>query len=134
MRPLKLSPLLQLNIREIDDQHQQLIDMINKTQDILDHQEDPISLVQVLNQLRELTIQHFTTEELLMTKYGYPDLKNHKSQHDISVQRTFDFDGTALMDDPSAAHALLKLLRSWLLTHISEDAEMAKFLRQNGAE
>ncbi|OMH39724.1 bacteriohemerythrin [Motiliproteus sp. MSK22-1] len=134
MRPLKLTPLLQLNIRVIDDQHQQLIDMINQTQDILNHQEDPVALVQILNQLRELTILHFTTEELLMKKYAYPDLKNHKSQHDISAQKTFDFDGAALMDDPSAAHSLLSLLRSWLLTHISEDAEMAKFLREKGAE
>ena len=134
MRPLKLDPLLCLNIKEIDDQHQQMIDLINETQQLIDSQDDPAGLLTVLGRLQDLTLQHFTTEEVLMMQYGYPGLQSHKRMHDLSVERTFDFDGSSLQEDPEAAKALLKLLREWLLSHIHEDLEMAEYLRDKGVK
>lgn len=134
MRPLRLEPSLTLGIQAIDEQHGELVDLINQTQALIDAGGEPGELVQVLNRLRELSVEHFSTEEVLMLTHGYADARQHKKLHDLSVERTFDFDAARLVDDPQAPGALLALLREWLLAHIHADRELAEFLKSRGVE
>lgn len=132
MRPLRLEPSLFLGIPPIDRQHGELVAMINETQEILEQERDGNDLVQILNRLNALCIEHFTTEEGLMREADYPGLSQHKQMHDGSLERAFDFDSARLGRDPQAGRDLLQLLRDWLLAHIHADREMAGFLKARG--
>ncbi len=132
MRPLRFEPFLRLGISQIDQQHEELVEMINETQNIVLNHRDPADLIPILNRMNDFAIRHFTTEEELMREFSYPGLADHKQQHDISLTRAFGFDGTLLVSDPDAGTALLELLRDWLLEHIEADTEMVEFLKQQG--
>lgn len=132
MRELRLEPSLKVGVEVIDQEHQAIVDLINETQQVIDSGEPQTDLVHVLNRLSDMTVQHFTTEEVLMLETGYPDLHQHKKLHDISIHRTFEFDASRLTTEPDAGKELLELLRDWLLSHIHADREMAQFLREQG--
>jgi len=59
----------------LDDQHRQLIDLVNK----LDSDAD---LDEVLEGLRRYCETHFQTEEDLLATAAYPGLKEHRKMHD----------------------------------------------------
>ncbi len=129
MRPLRIESALKLSVAEIDDQHQELVDLANQTQVILDDGDHPVSLIRILDQFNELSIRHFTTEEMLMKDAGYPNYQAHKLMHDALIEKTFGFDASSLLDDVQAGKDLVSLMREWLLGHIDADREMAAYLK-----
>ncbi len=133
METLELDPSLLLGVKEIDEQHKELVDLINHSRAILQSDQDLTELAQIFHRLEQLIIHHFSAEELLMVKYKYPGLQHHKEMHDISVRRTFDLDVSHITSDPKVGEALVNQLSEWLFKHIKEDADMVSYLKKQGA-
>ncbi|MCW8885528.1 MAG: hemerythrin family protein [Motiliproteus sp.] len=131
MRPLRIESALKLSISEVDGQHQELVNLLEQTQQVLDQDLPRVRLIRILDQFNELNIRHFATEELLMQEAGYPEFEAHKRMHDALIEKTFSFDATSLIDDESAGRELVALMREWLLSHMAEDREMGRYLKQN---
>ncbi len=129
MRALRIESALKLSIEDIDQQHQELVDLVNKTQAIIDDGVHPVMLIQALDRFNELSIRHFSTEEELMTDSAYPLYEEHKQQHDRLFEKTFSFDAKSLLDDAQAGKELVSLMREWLLGHIEADRELAEHLK-----
>ncbi len=81
---------------EIDNQHKVLVDLINKLEDIYENRNNYKDfegmLDKVMVELKNYTILHFSTEEVLMQMFTYGDFETHKQSHDhfislISEQR-----------------------------------------------
>ncbi|MEH6627376.1 MAG: hemerythrin family protein [Motiliproteus sp.] len=133
MEVLELDPSLLLGVKEIDEQHKELVDLINHSREILQSDQDLTELAQIFHRLEQLVIHHFSAEELLMVKYKYPGLKHHKEMHDISVNSIFDLDVSHIASDPSVGTALVDQLSEWLFNHIKEDVDMVTYLKSKGA-
>ena len=66
----------------IDSQHKELIDRIAEFVRVCENGEGKVNAIKMLDYLDEYTDFHFTAEEELQKKAGYPDYDNHHKKHE----------------------------------------------------
>jgi hemerythrin-like metal-binding protein len=71
-----------LNIPIIDNQHQELVDLLNQTSYLVFNKTEESTVIKLLNELIEKTVVHFSTEEELIHKHcSKEDADIHILQH-----------------------------------------------------
>ena len=122
-----------VNVREIDEQHKAMLELVNNIHCAVEARIDKNDLIELLDQLVEFTREHFSTEEQLMKKHDYPDLVKHHKEHRLLLQYLVD-----LVDAVSGGKRLTfysdyDVSTDWALTHISEhDQDLGIFLNSKG--
>ncbi len=126
---------IELGVDRIDNQHKELIALINKVFDACSLGEGKQTVGDALNFAVSYTLVHFKSEEDLMRERNYPEYVNHKPLHeefirDISALKSeFDKAGPTI----SIVLKLNRLLVDWLIKHIkTEDRKIANFLKSRG--
>ena len=112
----------------IDQQHKQIIEMINDLYRATQLKDDRQVLKPILRELVQYTIQHFENEEKLMRECNYPGLADHKVLHDRMRQRT-----VGLSDNVASitGRDLLGFLKEWWCNHIQDhDKKYAPYLKK----
>ena len=66
-----------INVVEIDEQHKELLDRVNRLHAGVEAQIDKQNLHQLVEDLYEYASFHFAFEEKLMKKYGMDRIKKH---------------------------------------------------------
>jgi hemerythrin len=111
----------------LDAQHKQILSIINDLYNAMDAGKEADVLKGLMDRLAQYTLSHFQHEERLMTEFGYPDLVNHKAEHDKMRRRTRDLSAHL---DLVTARDLLRILKEWWTGHIqAEDLCYIPFLR-----
>ncbi|MBU0621417.1 MAG: bacteriohemerythrin [Gammaproteobacteria bacterium] len=119
-----------VGIEEMDEQHRNLVYLVNRLSDALKHGESKESTMLMLDELLVATTHHFETESRYMTLHRYPDQKAHEEEHARLVNEALQMkeqfmDGRELLAKQS--------LKDWLLGHILySDKKLAAYLRKQG--
>ena len=122
-------------IDRIDDDHKNLIMLINEVHRLFVYGSQDHDYADVLNSLCTYVASHFAYEETWMSENGYPNRKEHLLEHQRfsmkvseSVEGVKNGTGRLSLD-------LLSFLRVWLLTHIAvHDADLGAFSRQKSGQ
>lgn len=119
-----------VGIDSIDEQHMQLIMVIN---DLIDHanaETVPQDIRKTIKALEEYSISHFKDEENLFEQYGYPDHSNHIETHLDFKIKVESFKKLPL---GGFGAAVVEYLSSWLTNHILvEDMKYKTFFAEQG--
>lgn len=67
-----------VKVKQFDDQHKKLIDMINELHDAMKVGKGKDVMEKILAGLIQYTVTHFANEERLMKQHNYPDYEQHK--------------------------------------------------------
>ncbi len=116
----------------VDGQHQQLFGMVNELHDAIVANKAKDVLIPTLEKLAKYTVEHFQTEEGLMSKIDYPHLSTHRKKHQALTQEVLD-----LMEKYRSGKAVLSItlsnfLAKWLQHHIKEDdVALVKYLKEH---
>ncbi len=113
---------LSTGVDVIDNQHRRIVDYINE---LYEAQEtgDRAVVGEVLDQVVEYTVSHFSFEESLMQRAGYEFLEPHRKVHELFVKRVGRY-VERFNNDEDIGGELLSMLRRWLINHIkNEDAD-----------
>ncbi len=120
---------LETGLRQIDLQHQELVDLINQATAAHADGRDQEMRDTIMPKLSAYVIFHFGTEEALLSAAGV--LMSHAAMHRqahrefsarIQVLKQASLDG-----DPHALPELVNYLQQWLLDHIQvTDKELAR--------
>lgn len=128
---IEFTPANAVDIKEIDDQHRTLFDLLNSMHAATVAGRDHSEIERIFDQLISYTVDHFDVEEQFMTEWGYPAFKSHKKAHDrltrqaVDLQRQFK-DGSA-----TVTFEFLDFLNEWLVAHtMGTDQALGKFLRK----
>ena len=118
----------------VDGQHRKLFEMVNSLHDALLAGHGKEQMGPTLKGLATYTVEHFKTEEGLMTSLMYPGYPEHKKKHDALLaqvgQLVKDFDEGKL----TLPLTLARFLSDWITHHIEdEDKKMAQWLRSRGS-
>ena len=110
---------LSIGIDVIDNQHRRIVDYLNELDDAY-QSKDREKVSEVLVGLVDYTISHFTFEESLMEKAGYPLSEAHKRVHESFASQVNKYKerhdrGEHVMRE------LMSELRIWLTNHIKRD-------------
>lgn len=82
---------LSIGIPEIDKQHKVLVGLLNRLhQAILEHRARE-ECGEILEQLIEYTRVHFATEESVMSTFNYPQLEQHRKEHQDLIDEVSRF-------------------------------------------
>ncbi len=78
-------------IKECDEQHKKLVSLINDLYEAMKQGRGKEIIDKILNELASYADYHFSTEEKLMNKYGYPELSIHKKEHESFKKKVKEF-------------------------------------------
>ena len=122
-----------VKVKQFDDQHKKLVDLVNKLHDSMKEGKGAAGAKEVLNSLITYTQTHFADEERLMKQHGYPSYEQHKKEHNQLVMKVSDI--KKLIDEGKMliSHELMVFLKEWLVKHIQgEDKKYGPFLNGKG--
>ena len=121
-----------VGVAEIDEQHRNLVYLVNRLNDALKQNESTEAVLQMVDELVVATVHHFDTESRYMTQYRYPEQSAHEGEHARLVNEAQHF-----REQFSQGRELLVLqsIKDWLLGHIVySDKKMASYLTQQGVK
>ncbi len=117
----------------IDQQHRQLLALINELHEAMTRGRGTSVLRQIVDGLIEYTHVHFTTEESYFEACDYPDCAAHKQQHQDFVAKVTDFKQGLDEGRLMLTLDVMSFLGEWLVDHIQgSDASYAPFLHHEG--
>lgn len=121
-----------IGIPEIDAQHMQLFECIDRLESAGDERQRELAVYFVMEQLNDYVRIHFTVEEIVMRLFDYPGLETHIAEHRAFSARLKEFESSELIEDMHLEAG--KFLREWLVKHIQgSDKHYADYLLANGA-
>lgn len=122
-----------VGVRELDNQHKQLISILGELYDAMQAQKANEILGKLLTQLVAYTKTHFATEEKYMTQYSYPDLASQKREHETFTKKVVEFKESFDSGRTSLSVSLASFVKDWLFSHISgSDKKYGPFLNSKG--
>jgi hemerythrin len=127
MAEVKWQSFFETGIAVIDEQHRELINIMNRLDRALQSGDGEDIIEVTLRSLISYTERHFLAEEAVMQETGYFELARHRTlHHQIRMQVTGMLNRTGSPFQVTAGE-ILSLLADWLLNHIV--AEDQKILR-----
>jgi hemerythrin len=124
---------LSVGIEEIDEQHKILVSLVNRLYQGIIHQTDVVVLQEILNELVQYTVVHFSVEESLMRIFDYSGYEEHKQYHQELTKQVKDLNEKFKSGKATISMELLSFLRKWLTNHIMvEDKKYIPFFLDRG--
>lgn len=81
------------DVSEIDQQHQELVNMLNRLNDAVKKNEPREDIYRIIDDVIAFTRSHFATEERLMVQSGYSEIAAHKEKHRQLIQEALSLKG-----------------------------------------
>jgi len=117
---IEWSEELSVGVPEMDDQHRQLIALLNQFYTAVEQGEREEGIRTLFQGVDDYTVFHFSAEEQFMERIGYPDLAAHQKTHAMFRQEYRSAMERHEQGDRKAVRDLVAFLFSWLYTHISK--------------
>jgi hemerythrin len=109
-------------IELVDEEHKKLFEIIRETNDVIHAEllhDKYDAIVQIIGELKEYTVKHFTDEEKYMESIHYEGIHQQRIAHNAFVERLeeINFDD---MDENQEEYLdeLIHFLLEWLTNHI----------------
>lgn len=118
-----------IGIPQIDEHHQHLFFLVNKTYDEFISRDSAKNLTALLDELIDYATYHFSMEEHWMRESEYPDLTIHQKEHDSISKRVIELHSSYHKGEVHLSLEVLSFLHSWLTNHILQsDAAYGRFV------
>lgn len=128
---LKWNDIYSVNVKELDEQHQKVFEIINRIYEI---KKNPKSehLDTIIQELKDYGNYHLEAEEKYFEEFDYPDKVSHIQKHDMYREKVVEFEKKSLEND-GVADDLSQFLRDWWINHIQKvDHEYSHFFNNKG--
>lgn len=120
---------LSVGLKEVDDQHKELIRIVNAVIKAVKLGRDQRVVGNVMRKLREYIVFHFSEEEKLMESVRFPDRGIHVSEHARLKREVKDYQRQMYNNVDITSENVLEFLKGWLIGHIlAYDRELARFI------
>lgn len=131
MKDRAWSPILSVEVDEIDEDHRKLVNVFNILNHAVREGEAPDYIAAVLEELINCTVWHFSHEERLMIKHGYPEFEEHRSEHRELIESVRNLQQEILKADSAMTDENIEFLERWLMEHIlTTDMRLGAYLSQ----
>jgi hemerythrin len=107
-----------VNISEIDEQHKELVGILNLIFVAVSRREGEKVVAEILDSLFAYTQTHFALEERLMKEAGYQGLEQHREEHKELIAQLNELTRKFMLDEKPIYFEMLAFLRTWLRAHI----------------
>lgn len=130
MSILSWSREFEIGVREIDQQHRNLVAIANHLHDAIESGQAPQAIDWILDELSFYTLHHFKAEERLMQDLPADAEDEHRREHKEMLKALRRFRRRFAEGDSKVARDVMAFLRAWLTQHIlGTDRALAEHLR-----
>ena len=112
------SPQLALGVVKMDQEHQELIRVMNSLYDANEAKRPKAELMEIFLQLGKVTTDHFADEEAYMEAIGFAEIGIHKMIHQQLLAKFQDHLNRAKVQPGPLAPEVFDFLKMWLNAHI----------------
>ena len=121
-----------VNIQRIDNHHRRLFEMANRLIDAVRHGKGSSEMAESLDFLMGYAMYHFSEEEALLERYGYPEQPGHAQKHKRLLAQVRELEERLAVNSMNADE-VLTFLQDWILNHILvEDRRYMAFVNEKG--
>ncbi|MGA3048031.1 MAG: bacteriohemerythrin [Terracidiphilus sp.] len=125
---------MSVGVKVLDDDHKRLIELLNRLHEGIVTGQARRVLEDVIEQMLDYTKYHFSREESLFNKAGFPGAAEHKHEHDLLIRRAMNLQ--ARFENGQSTELSLEamdFLKRWLTGHIQgSDRDYMPFLAAKG--
>ncbi len=122
-----------VKIKTIDDQHQELVNILNRLFVAVSKREGDKVIAGILDALMSYTQTHFALEERLMRQAKYKDIDAHMEEHRKLLEQLDSLCKKHLLEEKPIYFEMLAFLKTWLKEHIQGvDTKYSAALQQAG--
>jgi len=120
-----------VGIDDIDKQHQKWISIVNELHDSIMEGRGLSILEKLVKEMEEYTDFHFSKEEEMLEKAGWPELDRHKRIHFSFKQQITTLKRDILSGEIVLRSQVMSVIKNWLTDHIlKEDQEYTEFIME----
>jgi len=119
MSLLQWKPEYSVGIQSMDDEHREMIGLINATYEKLKSDADADQVEEHLGEILSTISMHFALEERIMQNAGYGEFQAHKDDHEVLLDRLRDLMDDFFVDPAGGADRLEQSLSDWFAKHFS---------------
>jgi diguanylate cyclase (GGDEF)-like protein/hemerythrin-like metal-binding protein len=132
LQPLAWSAAHAIGIKEIDDQHMHMAQLIDHLSASLKDNSDSETILAGLSELVQFAAFHFATEERLMEQHQVENLVPHREEHRRLMH---DIGNLNVDEDVASISLILRYLQEWLLRHVDGmDRQLGEALMAKGCQ
>jgi hemerythrin len=135
MRQLELKDSMKIGIKELDDQHQQLTEIINELYYAYMQGNHRAVLCGLITRLNDYAHEHFALERQYMERFVFemPDYEQHMQEHREFFTDAIGFLLRYIEEGSEITPEMLDYLQDWWKDHVMvRDKELGRFLRSRG--
>jgi hemerythrin len=103
----------------MDEEHRQLIRLINELYEEMKERKDRDSIEQFLGDIHAAVSAHFALEERLMSKAGFEEFDAHKEDHEELLDQIRDMMDVFDQDSERGMSVLRERLSDWFASHFA---------------
>ncbi|MEM0467094.1 MAG: bacteriohemerythrin [Candidatus Thermoplasmatota archaeon] len=107
-----------VNVKEIDIQHQRLVEMLNQLHELMKVGQGKTAIAPILDELITYAGTHFSTEEKYFDQFRFSEAVRHKAEHKQFVQKVLAFQNDFKTGRTVLTMDVMNFLRDWLVNHI----------------
>jgi hemerythrin len=127
------SPSYSVGVKELDTQHQAMIEIINRLHEAMRTGKGTSELGGIFSEMVKYAQFHFTSEEKILTSAMYPDFRKQKAEHDGFIKKHMEYEKQFKAGKLALSIEVLDFLRNWWTGHIQgEDMKYAPYLKAKG--
>ena len=124
---------LELGVKMFDDQHKELVKLINKLYDAMKDNRGEEVLLSILDKLVDYTVYHFDNEEEMFAKYGYENRAQHIKIHTDLKKTAMDLKQKIVNGETVIGFNVISFLENWVKNHILvEDRKYIELFKKKG--
>jgi hemerythrin len=122
-----------IGVKEIDNQHRGLFDIISKLFTSQLYEPDGKYFFLMLRKFVEYAQVHFSTEERYMQEAQYPKFTEHQREHELFIAQLSKIVQDIEKNEPDIETKTLSFLKDWYLAHIlGTDRDLEKSFKEKG--
>ncbi len=130
---IQCNETMQVGVRQFDDEHGRLVEIINRFHAAVKDGEGCAVLKGTFEELANFAQTHFSNEEAILALHEYPELEEHRTIHKELIDQLGRLDTKAVCDSTALQYELLQFLMDWLMNHTSDvDKKYGPFLNSKG--
>ncbi|PKP12023.1 MAG: hypothetical protein CVU09_00550 [Bacteroidetes bacterium HGW-Bacteroidetes-4] len=123
----------ELGIQEMDEQHKQLIDLVNAMHASLKQGKNKKEVKDNIRSFVDFASYHFGNEEQYFEQFGFSDTKDHTQEHKAFVKEILQFQSDYSANKIKFLDDFMQFIKKWLHKHFSvSDKKYAALFKQNG--
>ncbi|MBN1118728.1 MAG: bacteriohemerythrin [Bacteroidales bacterium] len=130
MELIKWNNKYNLGIEIIDQQHQNLVKIINDFYAELKTKTNDALIAELIDKMKDYIEYHFKSEEEMLEKNSYPNIEAHKTQHKEFVKKVKSLKSRYRKGEIILSFEVTSFLKEWLMQHILvSDKEYTKYIK-----